>query len=81
MNILAFWMPGGLELLIIVFLFPIVFIIPVIAFWKICSKAGFPAPLGLFMLVPVANRLLPLYLAFAHWPAPGTNAPSSSERM
>jgi hypothetical protein len=24
-----------------------VFIIPVIAFWRICEKAGFPGPLGL----------------------------------
>ena len=74
MNILAFGMPGGFEILIILLIYPILFVIPVLAFWKICSKAGFPAPLGLLMLVPVANVVLPLYLAFADWPALGHTA-------
>jgi len=74
MNTLAFGMPGGFEVLIILLIYPILFVIPVLAFWKICSKAGFPAPLGLLMLVPVANVVLPLYLAFADWPALGHRA-------
>jgi len=74
MNTLAFGMPGGFEVLIILLIYPILFVIPVLAFWKICSKAGFPAPLGLLMLVPVANVILPLYLAFADWPALGHRA-------
>jgi hypothetical protein len=41
----------------------------VIPFWMICKKAGFPAPLALLMLVPVANLILPFYIAFASWPA------------
>ena len=69
MNTVAFGMPGGLEILIILLIYPLLFIVPVIAFWRICSRAGFPAPLGLLMLVPVANIILPLYLAFADWPA------------
>ncbi len=82
MSILGFGgIPGGFELLIIVFLFPIVFIVPAIAFWKICSKAGFPGPLGLLILVPVANIVLPLYLAFADWPALSNSAPPSSEQI
>ena len=83
MSILGFVgsMPGFYELLIILFISVSVGIIPVIAFWHICSKAGFPAPLGLLMLVPVANIALPLYLAFADWPALSNNAPSSSEQM
>ena len=44
-------------------------VLTVIAFWKICEKAGFPAPLSLLMLVPIANIILPLYIAFAEWPA------------
>ena len=72
MSILGFGMPGFFELLTILsilFVSAMTGIIPVIAFWKICSKAGFPGPLGLLMLVPVANIVLPLYLAFADWPA------------
>jgi hypothetical protein len=75
MNAVAFGMPGGLEILIILLIYPLLFIVPVIAFWRICSKAGFPAPLGLLMLVPVANIILPLYLAFADWPALNQKAP------
>ena len=69
MDILAFGMPGGIEWIVILFIYAIAVVLPVIAFWKICSKAGFPGPLGLLMLVPVANIILPLYLAFAQWPA------------
>lgn len=43
-------------------------ILTVIPFWKICSKAGFPGALSLLMLVPVANLILPFYIAFAKWP-------------
>lgn len=81
MNILAFGMPGGFETLIILVIYPALFIIPVIAFWKICVKAGFDGRLGLLMLVPIANLVLSLYLAFADWPALSENAPSSSGQM
>jgi len=36
---------------------------------RICSKAGFPAPLGLLAPVPVLNLALLFVLAFAEWPA------------
>jgi hypothetical protein len=81
MNTLAFGMPGGYELLVILFFYPALCIIPVIAFWKICAKAGFPGPLGLLMLVPIANIVLPLYLAFADWPALNNKTSSSSGQM
>ena len=42
----------------------------VIAFCKIFQKAGYSWALGLLMLVPVANFIMPLYLAFAQWPIP-----------
>jgi hypothetical protein len=42
--------------------------VAVVAFWKICSKAGYPGALGLLALVPLANFILILYLAFARWP-------------
>ena len=41
----------------------------VIAFWKICSRVGFAGPLGLLMLVPFGDIILPLIVAFAKWPA------------
>jgi hypothetical protein len=63
---------GPTELIIILFIllpFALLFaILPVIAFWKICEKAGFNGALGLLMLVPIANAILPLYVAFAQRP-------------
>ena len=63
---------GPTELIIILiisFLGGIGLILPAIAFWKICSRVGFNGALGLLMLVPIANIILPLYVAFASWPA------------
>jgi len=65
-------MPGVTEMLVI-FLIVIPFailgaLITVIPFWKICAKAGFPGALSLLMLVPIANVILPFYIAFAEWP-------------
>ena len=66
-------MPGALEFMV-VFLIAIPFalfvaLLTVIPFWKICTKAGFPGALSLLMLVPIANLVLPFYIAFADWPA------------
>ncbi len=69
MDIMAFGLPGAAEWIVIMLIFPITMILPVIAFWRICSKAGFSGALGLLMLVPIANIILPLYIAFAQWPA------------
>jgi hypothetical protein len=63
---------GPTELIIILSIIPFALLfasLPVIAFWKICEKAGFNGALGLLMLVPIANLILPLYVAFAQWPA------------
>jgi|HubBroStandDraft_3_1064219.scaffolds.fasta_scaffold525309_2 hypothetical protein len=40
----------------------------VLPFWKICSKAGYPGALGLLILIPLANLIMLLVLAFAEWP-------------
>ena len=61
-------MPGIYELIVISAILPVVFLLTVIPFWKICTKAGFPGPLSLLMIVPVANAILPFYIAFADWP-------------
>jgi hypothetical protein len=36
--------------------------------WRICAKTGYSGALGLLMLVPVANLVLLLVLAFGSWP-------------
>ncbi len=43
-------------------------IVSVIIFCKIFSKAGYNWALGLLILVPFANMIIPFYLAFAEWP-------------
>ena len=61
-------MPGVAELGIIAFIFILSglgALLTVFPFWKICSRAGFPGPLSLLMLVPIANIVLPFYIAFA----------------
>lgn len=64
-------MPGIFEWLMIFMILMFMVLVAlatVIPFWKICTKAGFPGPLALLMLVPIANLILPFYIAFADWP-------------
>jgi len=51
-----------------IFLALIVVIIKVLIFCKIFSKAGYCWALGLLMLVPIVNIIMPFVLAFADWP-------------
>ena len=63
--------PGIAEMVVILFIlgFGVIgALLTVIPFWKICAKAGFPGALSLLMLVPIANIILPFYIAFAEWP-------------
>ena len=46
----------------------IVVIIKVLIYCKIFSKAGYCWALGLLMLVPIANIIMPFVLAFGDWP-------------
>ncbi len=66
-------MPGAYELIVILVVIPIAIsvnvLLVVLPFWKICTKAGFPGALALLMIVPIANIVLPFYIAFAEWPA------------
>lgn len=65
-------MPGIFEIIVILMIVMGALLgglLTVIPFWKICAKAGFPGPLALLMLVPIANFVLPFYIAFADWPA------------
>jgi hypothetical protein len=43
-------------------------VLQIIAWWKICTKAGYSGWLSLLMLVPVANLVWFLILAFGDWP-------------
>jgi len=64
--------PGAYEIVVIFFvMMGAVFgvLLTLIPYWKICTKAGFPGPLSLLMLVPIANIILLFYIAFAEWPA------------
>lgn len=59
---------GGCFLLFVVLLSLIVTALMVWAFCRISSKAGYSWALGLLMLVPIGNVVLPLVLAFGDWP-------------
>ncbi len=46
----------------------IVGLVAVVAFWRICEKAGFPGWYGVAVVIPMVNVLFVLFLAFAEWP-------------
>ncbi|WP_404399504.1 hypothetical protein LG288_07345 [Idiomarina seosinensis] len=39
----------------------------VIPTWRICQRIGYPGPLGLLILVPIANIVLLYFIAFSRW--------------
>ncbi|RUO62072.1 hypothetical protein [Pseudidiomarina insulisalsae] len=41
--------------------------IVVIPVWRICQRIGYPGPLSLLMLIPLANLALLYFIAFARW--------------
>jgi hypothetical protein len=59
---------GGILILIMILFALLTIILMVVVFCKICSKAGYHWALGLLMLVPIANVILPFVLAFTDWP-------------
>ena len=77
--------PELAPLIIIFFIvipfFLLVAALKVIALWKICSRVGFAGPLGLLMLVPFGDIILPLFVAFAKWPALERKLKETSESM
>ena len=46
----------------------VIIILFTVVYCKIFSKAGYSWTLGLLMLVPIANIIMPLILAFGDWP-------------
>lgn len=62
---------GVPELLILLVIFLLVlpiFILGVVAWYRIFRKAGFSPWLGIVMLAPVANLCLLFWFAFSTWP-------------
>lgn len=57
-----------LLMMFIFFVSLIILAIMTLIFCKIFSKAGYSWALGLLILVPIANIIMPFYLAFADWP-------------
>ena len=55
----------GIQELLMVLLVGLVLILPC---WRIFTKAGFPGPLALTLLVPVLNIVVLFYVAFTDWP-------------
>lgn len=56
--------------LLVLMLFLVISIIPLILFWRIFSKAGFPGALALLLLLPGVGLVAAcLVLAVAEWPA------------
>lgn len=41
----------------------------VVPFWKLSTRAGYPGPLGLLILIPLVNLAFIYFLAFSEWPA------------
>lgn len=42
--------------------------ITLVAFCKVCMKAGYSWAWGLLVIVPFGNLIVPLFLAFTDWP-------------
>jgi hypothetical protein len=64
---------GIFPLILFLFIVPFILLmvfLKVLAFWKICSRVGYNGALGLLMLVPFGDIILPLIVAFSRWQAP-----------
>ena len=60
---------GGVLMILIVLVVLFLTALQIFVFCKIFSKAGYSWALGLLILVPLGNVIVPIYLAFADWPA------------
>lgn len=61
---------GGVFTIIIgsVLFMLVFFILSLVIFWKIWSKAGFSGAMSLLMLIPIVNFIMLCVLAFGEWP-------------
>ena len=61
-------MIAGVIVIIAVLVGLLVTALQILIYCKIFSKAGFSWALGLLVLVPIANIIIFVYIAFADWP-------------
>lgn len=66
-------------ILVILFVAIPILIIKIVAWWKICTKAGLSGWLSLIMLIPGSGLFLPLIVAFVDWPALRTLATAQQQ--
>ena len=60
---------NGGPFVVVVLLFTLLTIaLAAVLYWRIAGKTGYPSALGLLMLVPLANVVLLVVLAFTEWP-------------
>jgi uncharacterized membrane protein len=60
---------SGTPLIVVSAISLVIFIIYIIAWWKIFSKAGYSGALSLLLIfIPIANIIVFLILAFRRWP-------------
>ncbi len=59
---------GGIGLVFVLLVSLVTLVLTIVIWWKIFSKAGYSGALGLLMLVPIANLIMLLVLAFGTWP-------------
>ena len=59
---------GMMLIVLMIFMGLFITVITAIVYCMIFSKAGYCWALGLLMLVPIANIIMPLVLAFGDWP-------------
>jgi hypothetical protein len=57
-----------MMVMFILFMGLFVTVITAVVYCMIFSKAGYSWALGLLMLVPIANIIMPFILAFGDWP-------------
>ena len=56
------------SFIIMMFIGLVITALMVLIYCKIFSKAGYHWAMGLLMLVPIANIIMPFVLAFGDWP-------------
>ena len=59
---------AGVTLVIVLLLAIVGLVAGIIIWWRILAKTGYAGALGLLMIVPGANAILLLLLAFTRWP-------------
>jgi len=70
-SVLGFFGPGPAEVILIIIFMSSVLVftaVKIFSFCRIFSKMGYSWALGLLMLVPLSEVVIPLILALIEWP-------------